>query len=247
MPSVVGESKRLERVEPPRYIVIADELEKRWRRLAPNSLVESETQVAGDFEVNRQTARDVFRERERRSAVRRIVGRGTFTALKLDYPIERGRPPSFRRVIHAAGLEHAVDQIELRWRRATTTAPRTLVSARVIAVDGLVAAHATDEFPEPVGAQVRDDVGRGASIFDVLTATGATPWRRRVTVSLGQPDGQVSDALGYANSPQPTWCVRSETVDAGTGDLVHWSATWMRNDVFDVQIRLDLPVELDAR
>lgn len=225
----------------PRYVAIADDLERRWTGFAPNSLVESETQIAARFAINRQTAREVLKELERRNVVRRIVGRGTFTALKLDYPIERGRPPSFRRVVTEAGLRHEIVSKSVRWRRATTSQPRTLTSQRVVAVEGLVAAFATDVFVQSVGVQVVDQVRSGDSIFDTLQALGVVPWRRRVAVSLGQPDRSVTARLGYTTAPPPTWRVRSETVDAATGDALHHSDTWMRSDVFDVGITLDFP------
>jgi len=227
----------------PRYVAIADELEIRWIGLAPNSLIESETQLAARFAVNRQTAREVLKELERRNTVRRIVGRGTFTALKLDYPIERGRPPSFRRVVTDAGHRHDIVSASVRWRRRTASRPRALLSERVVAVEGLVAAFATDVFVEAVGEQVADAVRSGASIFDTLQSLGVVPWRRRVAVSLAQPARSVAAQLGYASAPPPTWNIRSETVDAATGHELHQSDTWMRSDVFNVGITLDFPLD----
>lgn len=229
--------------QPPRYVQIADELAMTWSVLRPNTLVESETQLADRFDINRQTAREVLRELERRTVVRRIVGRGTFTSLKLDYPIERGRPPSFRRVVAAAGYEHEAHSLAVRWRRASSSRPRELVSERVISVEGLVAAYATDTFVETVGEAASDRVRAGASIFDTISELGWTPWRRRVEVSMSHPEQRISEALGYATAPPPTWWVRSETVDAGSEQPLHRSETWMRADVFDVRIQLDLPVD----
>ncbi len=225
----------------PRYVEIADGLAARWADLAPNSLVESETQIAATFDVNRQTAREVLKELERRNLARRIVGRGTFTALKLAYPIERGRPPSFRRVVAAAGYSHEIVSTAVKWRRKTSTQPRALTSERLVAVESLVAAFAVDVFVESVGIQVEGAVRSGASIFDTLQDLGMNPWRRRVVVSSGQPERSVAVRLGYATAPPSTWNVRSETVDAATGQALHHSDTWMRSDVFDVGITLDFP------
>ena len=129
-------------------------------------------QLAERFEVNRQTAREVLRELERRTVVRRIVGRGTFTALKLAYPIERGRPPSVRRIVAAAGYAHGLSSTSVRWRPANGSTPRELVSTRVITVEGLIAVSATDRFVEWVGERVVDEVRAGASIFDTLASLG---------------------------------------------------------------------------
>ncbi|MEM1334816.1 MAG: GntR family transcriptional regulator [Actinomycetota bacterium] len=226
----------------PRYVSIADELSGEWARVAPNSLVESETQIAERFGINRQTAREVLKELERRNVVRRIVGRGTFTALKLEYPIQRGRPPSFRRVVADAGYRHEATSTSVRWKRATKTQPRRLISQRVISVEGLVAAYATDEFVEHIGVAVGDAVAAGESIFDTLAALGVEPWRRRVEVALAPPDRHIAAQLGYAGAPPATWNVRSETVDGASGDELHRSSTWMRSDVFDVGITLDFPI-----
>jgi len=224
-----------------RYVAIADTLAKRWSGLIPNSLVESESQIAASFNINRQTAREVLKELERRTLVRRIVGRGTFTALKLDYPIERGRPPSFRRVVVEAGYSHEIVGASVRWQRKTSSRPRTLVSERIVAVQGLVAAFATDVFVEPIGTQVVDAVRQGTSIFDTLQELGVQPWRRQVAVSVRQPDRSIAARLEYATAPPLTWNVQSQTVNAATGEALHRSDTWMRNDVFDVRITLDFP------
>ena len=225
----------------PRYIAIADGLAEQWSGLAPNSLVESEMQIAASFDVNRQTAREVLKELERRNLVRRIVGRGTFTALKLAYPIERGRPPSFRRVVSRAGYSHEIVSASVRWRRKSSSRPRALMSERLVAVEGLVAAFATDVFVESVGTAAAEAVRAGESIFDTLEQLGLNPWRRRVAVSAGQPDRSVAARLGYATAPPATWHVVSETVDSVTGESLHHSDTWMRSDVFDVGITLDFP------
>lgn len=230
----------------PRYVAIADTLAARWSSLVPNSLVDSETQIAASFDINRQTAREVLKELERRNLVRRIVGRGTFTALKLAYPIERGRPPSFRRVVAEAGYSHEIVLASVRWQRETSSRPRTLISERLVAVEGLVAAFATDVFVEPIGAEVVDAVRSGASIFETLQELGARPWRRRATVSTGQPDRSVAARLGYATAPPLTWNLRSETINAATGEALHHSDTWIRSDVFDVGITLDFPPDEPA-
>ncbi len=74
-----------------------------------------------------------------------------------------------------------------------------------------------------------------------LQSLGVVPWRRRVAVSLAQPDRSVAEQLGYSMAPPPTWNVRSKTVDAATGHELHQSDTWMRSDVFDVGSTLDFP------
>ncbi|MFT4657464.1 MAG: DNA-binding GntR family transcriptional regulator [Ilumatobacter sp.] len=238
---LVGDAARRATPTAPRYVAIADTLAARWSGITPNSLVDSETQIAASFEINRQTAREVLKELERRNLVRRIVGRGTFTALKLAYPIERGRPPSFRRVVAEAGYVHEILHASVRWQRKTSTRPRMLVSERLVAVEGRVAAFATDTFVEPIGMQVVDAVRSGASIFDTLQELGLSPWRRRVAVSAGQPGRPVAARLGYATAPPSTWNVRSQTVNAATGAELHHSDTWLRSDVFDVGITLDFP------
>ncbi|MEM8621782.1 MAG: GntR family transcriptional regulator [Actinomycetota bacterium] len=225
----------------PRYLILADQLEQEWSRLPPNSLVDSETQLAARFDVNRLTAREVMRELERRTVVRRIVGRGTFTALKLQYPIERGRPPSLRRLVAEVGYRHELVDASVRWHPGGRSSPRELVSQRVAAVEDLVASAATDRFVAWVGEAIEQEVRAGESIFEALQSLGVVPWRRRVTVRMGLPDHKTGAALGYVGASPPTWHVSSETVDASTGNPLHRSSSWMRGDVFDVRVELDLP------
>src|SRR5690606_28552614 len=85
------------------YVEVADTLAARWTGLPPGSLVASEHQIADEFGINRLTAREALRELERRMVVRRERGRGTFTAFRLDYPVELGGVASFHRIVESHG------------------------------------------------------------------------------------------------------------------------------------------------
>ena len=62
---------------PPRYVDIANRLEKEIRTLGPNSLLATEEQLARRFEVSRVTVRSALDLLERSGLISRLRGRGT--------------------------------------------------------------------------------------------------------------------------------------------------------------------------
>lgn len=224
---------------PAQYIELADRLEARWSELAPGTLVESEHQLAAEFEVNRLTAREAVRELERRMAVRRVMGRGTFTAFRLDYRIRLGEVASFHQTVAEVGHEPSVEVVRQRWLGRAAT--RRLVVDRIGSVDGFAATAVTETFPAAIGHLVGDEVGAGGSVHQALEAAGHVPRRRSVLVAMEVPVPSVADALGYGPAVPPTWRVQSVTVDRASGEEIHRSDSWMRTDMFAVAVELDDP------
>mgnify|MGYP001816330562 CR=1 FL=1 len=222
---------------PAQYIELADRLEERWSALAPGTLVESEHQLAAEFGVNRLTAREAVREMERRMAVRRVMGRGTFTAFRVDYRIRLGEVASFHRTVAEVGHEPSVEVTRRRWLGRAAT--RRLVIDRIGLVDGFVATAVTETFPSEVGQLVGDAVGAGGSVHEALEAAGHVPRRRSVLVAMEIPEPPLAEALGYGPAVPPTWRVQSVTVDRESGAEIHRSDSWMRTDMFAVAVELD--------
>lgn len=221
----------------PQYLELADELAERWSRLPPGSLVDSEHQLATEFDVNRLTAREAVRDLERRMVVRRVMGRGTFTAHRLDYQVHLGGVASFHRNVEALGHRPSTRVVEKTW--VGRGAARELRVQRVSRVDDLVASVAVDVFPRHVGEVLDERLVDDASIHDELSAMGFVPRRRSVTVTVAVPPEPMAEHLDFSASPLPSWRLVSETVDAHTGDGVHRSDSWMRTDMFAVTVRLD--------
>lgn len=218
------------------YLDLADQLADRWKGLAPGSPVESEHQLATEFSVNRLTAREAMRELERRLVVRRVAGSGTFTAHRLDYRVELGDPPSFRRTVSALGHVPGVRVIDARWMSSAAT--RRFVVTRELTVDGLVASVAEDTFTEPIADRVAPFVAEGGSIVDALRTVGRSPNRAGVRVSMELTDDALARQLGFSGTAPPIWRLSSTTTDGRSGPVIHRSTSWMRPDMFALSIEI---------
>ncbi len=219
------------------YIELADRLAARWSTLGPGTLVESEHRLAEEFGVNRLTAREAVRELERRMVVRRVMGRGTFTAHRLDYVVRLGGIASFHRNVEALGHTAETTVVSSSWTGRGER--RRLCVERISYVDGFVASSATDSFPQHVGELLEERVADGSSIHDALSALGFDARRRSVQVAVEMPPSAVAAQLEFSSSVMPTWHLLSETVDLPSDRLVHQSDTWMRTDMFAVTVRLE--------
>jgi DNA-binding GntR family transcriptional regulator len=225
----------------PHYVELADQLAARWASLAPGTLVESEHQLADEFDVNRLTAREAVRELERRMIVRRVMGRGTFTAHRLAYEVRLGGYASFHRTVVALGHRPSAAVVDHRWVGRGAT--RHLVVDRVSAVDGFAAAFTTESFPVEIGRVVADAVVAGGSVHEALLAAGFDPRRGSVDVAVEMPPPSAAAHLGFSAHSMPTWHLQSRTIDGRDGRLIHSSDAWMRTDMFAVTVRLDTDAE----
>lgn len=111
---------------PATYMRIADTLAQRLARRQPGALVESENELAAMFGVNRLTARAALEELERRYAVRRTKGRGTFVARRFDYRIGPDRTPSWTVTVREAGGRPRTENDRVRLVRPPIWARREL-------------------------------------------------------------------------------------------------------------------------
>lgn len=218
----------------PRYLDLADRLEQRWRELAPGTLVESEHHLAAEFDVNRLTAREALRELERRMVVRRVVGRGTFTAHRLDYVVRLGGIASFHRNVEAAG--HVATTVVSGRRWLGRGATRRLEISRASTVDGFAASSTIEWFPAEVARLVDVSIDDGSSVHDVLSSLGFVPRRHSVRVDLAIPPADHADALDFSSSVMPSWHLVSQTIDVATSEVIHGSSSWMRSDMFAVTV-----------
>ena len=205
--------------------------------LPPGQLVESEHQLAAEFDVNRLTAREAVRELERRMVVRRVMGRGTFTAHRLEYEVRLGGVASFRRNIIELGHEPETSVISVE-RRGRGDG-REIVVERVSSVDGFRAAAGTDSFPEHVADRFVSGIVDGESLYSLMEGSGLVPRRNEVRVSVEMPSQPHADRLEFSSAASPTWRIRSTTIDLTSGEIVHRSEAWMRTDMFAVSVVLE--------
>lgn len=163
----------------PTYLQIADELAHRIARRRPGAAVESENELASLFHVNRLTARAALGELERRYAVRRTKGRGTFVARRVQYRIGPDRPPSWTETVREAGATPRTENEAVRsvrppaWARrelGLREGERALLVERRRWVDEELATWATSYLRPDVVPGLEGRMGPDSALYQVLTA-----------------------------------------------------------------------------
>lgn len=160
------------------YQRIADTLSQRIARRQPGAPVESEHELAALFGVNRLTARAALDELERRYAVRRTKGRGTFVARRVEYRIGPDRAPSWTQTVRDAGADPRTENERIRsvrpplWVRRELDVgegDRVLLLQRRRWVDGELATVAISYLPPDVVPDLDRRMGDESALYQVLT------------------------------------------------------------------------------
>jgi GntR family transcriptional regulator len=136
------------------YLTLSQRLEEQLAAASPGDLVPSENELAKLHKVNRLTARAALQELERRHLVRRIQGRGTFVARRLEYRISTEGPASFTEIVRRAGGNPSTTTDHVLVRAGTPAERRSLALAPRAHVVELSRTRWLDEEPVGVGKSV---------------------------------------------------------------------------------------------
>ena len=171
------------------YLSLSQRLEEQLAKASPGDPVPSENELARHHKVHRLTARAALQELERRHLVRRIQGRGTFVARRLDYRISAEGPASFTEIVRSAGGNPSTTTDKLLVRLPTRVERRSLALAPRAHVVELRRTRWLDY--EPVGV--------GISVLPAALVPG-------LQEKLG-PDGSLYRALveEYDLQPRRAW------------------------------------------
>lgn len=237
-------SRRLGSVSTSTYLELADELEELVRRSEPDERLPSENEIVEQRSVSRVTARSALQELERRSLVRRVRGRGTFVARRLEYVVGAKMAPSWSATVRAAGGTPGAEVLGCEPGAASPEVARLLEigDAEVYTlrrrgyVDGLVATSASSAVPVEFGAASLA-ASQGGSLHAAFRELGLDVHRAWSRAELVVPGADVAEALGYEGRP-PTWLVESLNRDRCSRRAVEYSRTWMRADVFRLRLEL---------
>jgi GntR family transcriptional regulator len=228
---------------PATYLQIADELAQRIARRRPGAAVESENELAGLFHVNRLTARAALGELERRYAVRRRKGRGTFVARRVEYRIGPDHPPSWTATVRAAGARPRTENERVRsvrpplWaRRELGLAPgeRALQVERRRWVDDELATWATSYLRPDVVPGLERHMGPGSALYHVLTTEyGLEPRRAWSRCEFEVASEAVAGHLGLRGRDHVS-VVRGRLDCARRGAPIEVGVAYNRMDVLNV-------------
>lgn len=238
-----AESGTVRRVARTRYREIAETLAAEIRSLPPGSRVASEHEIGERFGVGRSAARAALQDLERRLLVRRVRGRGSFTAARIDYLISSRRPPSWSRTVREAGgtprtVVRGCDPAPLPPDVAAALGRPAGETAYCLArrsfTDDLPAAWGVEWVPVDVVPELAVAVRVQESLDVILRdVAGVVPVRDSVRASMEAADDAVIDELGL-DLGDPTWYVESVTVAESDRRPLFLSRRWIRADAIRV-------------
>jgi DNA-binding GntR family transcriptional regulator len=226
-----------------KYREIAETLAVEIAALPPGSRLEGEHAIAARFGVGRSAARAALQELERRLLVRRVKGRGTFTAQRVDYTISAQRPPSWSETLRAVGArprtvvrrcepvglpEHVAARIE-----RPVGSPAYVLNRRSF-TDDLPASWGAEWIPADLVPELPAAVRVEESLHTILRQmAGVDPVRGWVRASMEVAQGEVADELGL-DVGSAVWFVESLNRDGAEGPPVCLTQRWIRADAIRV-------------
>ncbi|MEL7210703.1 MAG: GntR family transcriptional regulator, partial [Actinomycetota bacterium] len=216
----------------------------------------SEHQLADRHGVSRITARSALQELERRHAVRRHRGSGTFVARRLPYPIRAGMAPSWSGAVRAAGHEASHRLLTATTERATAAIGRRLLLPRgrsvvrierLGSVDGEVAAHQCSWLPSADTPRLAEVLGDSSLTETLQVRYGLEPARWWSRAELRTVPAPIARLLELPGRPM-AWRVESvnRTSPGAESDArpIEYTVGWLRADSFRVLLELG-PTEGD--
>ncbi len=227
------------------YLGLADRLAARIARSGADARLPSEHELEREHKVSRLTARAALEELERRHLVRRVRGRGTFVAPRLDYPIGPDMPPSWTEMVRRAGRRPRFEVMGIRVQRASAGSRQALAlreGARVVVlrrrgvIDDLAASVSVSYLPVELVPDLKARLG--SSLYATLRgAYGLEPVRAWCRAELEVMPPEANRALGLEGRPLG-WSIESCNHCARSGRPVEVSHGWLRADVFRVRFEL---------
>ena len=229
------------------YLALSRQLEQELATAAPGDLVASENDLAHRFRVSRLTARAALQELERRHLVRRVQGRGTFVARRLDYKVSSDGPASFTEIVREAGGEPLTTTDAVVVRPATALERRHLALPARSKVVELRRRRWLGAEPVGVGTSVLpvsvvpDFAARyedGASLYGVLAETyGLEPRRSWFRCEVSTAPEDVADELELRGRPE-LFHNQGRLDSRRLGIPIEVNDGWLRTDVFNVVIEI---------
>ncbi len=229
------------------YLVLADQLAEELALLRAGERFASEHELVDRYGVSRITARAALGELEQRHLVRRTRGSGTFSALRLPYPVQSGMPPSWSDLVRATGHTPSHDYTAVERVRATAEVARGLLIprgrsvvrvGRVSSVDDQVAATSVHWIPADLVPRVENELPeRGSLTATLREAYGIRSERWWARAELQTPPADIAEALELVGRP-PSWRIQAVNRSTGHERPIEYATSWMRADCFRVFLDL---------
>ncbi len=227
-------------------MTLSDHLEAKLARARPGDPVPSEHELASRHGVSRLTARAALQELEQRHLVRRIQGRGTFVARRIEYRVSPEVVPSWTHTVRLAGGNPSTSNDSFRVRRAQRlerqqlqldAAAKVAVVQRRRFIDGEVVGLSASTVPVGVVGDLQARLGPDGSLYDALVDAGLEPERQVVRVTVEVAPQEVAEMLGLrrrAHLVHQQGALRC----AKRGCPIEINESWLRADVFDLVVEI---------
>jgi len=230
------------RTEMPIYLRVADDLARDIAHAAAGTALPSETELARERGVHRQTARAALEELERRYLVRRAHGRRSLVARRLDYPIGPDTPPSWTETIRRAGATPALRTEFFGVRKPPSWVSERLEAAddtpvlllkRLRFVDGELAGCANSWIVAGVANGLLERLGGGDSLHLTLESYGLQPKRTWTRAEFVIATPRVAQRLEAHGRPMVLQ-LSGQTHSARLRTPIEITMSWLRPDVLRV-------------
>lgn len=222
-------------------------LEEEISSAAAGDPVASENEIAQRFRVSRLTARAALQELERRHMVRRIQGRGTFVARRIDYVVTDSGAPSFTRIVRAAGAEAkaTIDSVERRpaapeERRALDLPARSKVICvrRRRWIEGEPVSCGMSVLPASLLPGFEEKLAEMGSLYSVLEdGYHLEPRRAWFRCQVLPAPEEVVSALELRGRPE-LFRTQGRLESATLERPIEINDGWLRTDIFNVVVEI---------
>lgn len=215
--------------------------------LPPGTRVASEHELMRRFGSTRAAARCALDELAARFLVRRTQGAGTFVNRRIDYVIGSRRAPSLHKTVAASGATARTALTGL----AELPAPAHVAArlecepgairrrlTRIGYIDERIASYAEEWLADGIVDNIDIRLRVVESLSDALRDSKHRPIRAWTRAGADFMPPPIADRLA-APEPAAAWRIETLTRDAGSGDPLIWSETWMRQDMIRVVVELE--------
>lgn len=234
------------------YLALANRLQSALSGAEPGTRVASEHELAATHGVHRLTARAALQELERRYLVRRVQGRGTFVAERIEYRVTAGSLPSFSETVSRAGALPRSQTESVRSRRPPASVradlgldpdERVWLVSRLRYVDEQLVGCADTYVSQRLAPDLSRHLsaaGPGGSLYATFTADcELSPVRAGYRVEIEIASQDVSERLQLKGRP---WMIatRGRNDDARSGRPLEVTLGFLRADVFRIVMEFEV-------
>lgn len=232
----------------PLYIMVANQLRKNIASGRYTERIPSETELAREFSVCRNTIREALSVLRDEGLLIRKHGVGTFiSAERISVGLGRERIESFTETVHKSGHTPGTAYISFDWEPAGLDMTHTLgvpvgsivgVLKRVRTTDGEPTFYQIEKLPVDIIGDDYKPETMGESLFTYLSEVRDIVFDRSdVSLRAAVPNAKLAQMLKM--DPGFPFLLIEETYHSPNNKPVLWSANYYRSDIYRFRLSHD--------